>query len=314
MVSLNRRTLLGCTGAAAGAGLFGRSTFANPNGLPVGLQLYSVADDLVKDFEGTMRKIAEIGYREIEAAGEAGGGHGVKQIADLGKSLGLSLRSTHTSVPELQHAADRIFQEAHDNGLKYVVCAAPWAKDPSKIKPLDPKDPLFKLAGKFAPFVNILNNLTLDDWKWMVDLFNHLGEKAKAAGLTFAYHNHNFEFKKLDGVLPYDLLVENTDPKYVSFELDCGWMVSAGFDPVAYLEKHPQRYRLLHIKDLAKDQPAGGIRTTEIGSGTIDWKAIFHAAKEASVTGYYVEQEPPYERPPLESARISYDYLHALTT
>jgi sugar phosphate isomerase/epimerase len=314
MASLSRRRFLGASAAVAGAGLFGRGAFADPNGYPIGIQLYSVGDDLQKDFEGTLRQIAEIGYREIEGAGQAGGGHSVKQIAEFGKSVGLSLRSVHTSVIELQSGADRIFQQAHDNGIEYLICAAPWAKDPSRIKPLDPADPLFKVAGKFAPFLNILNNLSLDDWKWMVDFFNETGARAKAAGLTFGFHNHNFEFKKVDGVLPYDLLVEKTDPQFVSFELDCGWMVSAGFDPVDYLAKHPDRYRLLHIKDLAKDQPPGGIKTTEVGSGTIDWTRIFDAAKKTKVTGYYVEQEPPFERPPLEAARISYDYLHKLKT
>ena len=99
-----------------------------------------------------------------------------------------------------------------------------------------------------------------------------------------------------------------------AFELDCGWMVSAGFDPVDYLTKYPDRYRLLHIKDLAKDQAPGGVKTTEVGSGTIDWTKIFNATKKTKVAGYYVEQEPPYEKPPLEAARISYDYLHALKT
>ena len=171
---------------------------------------------------------------------------------------------------------------------------------------------MYKEFGKFAPFVNLLNSLTLDDWKWMIDFYNQTGAKAKAAGITFGYHNHNFEFKKLDGVRPYDLLIEQTDPQLVSFELDCGWMISAGVDPVDYLTRHPDRYRLLHIKDLAKEQPPGGGKTTEVGGGAIDWTRIFNAAKKTKVAGYYVEQEPPFERPQLESARISYDYPHKL--
>ena len=287
---------------------------ADPNAFPIGIQLFSVGDDLKKDFEGTLRQIAEIGYRQVEGR-LSEGGHNPADNAKLFKSLGLGWRSTHTSVPELNGSgADRVFQQAHDNGIEYVICAAPWPKDPSRIKKLDPADPLFKEYGNVAPIVNMFNNLILDDWKWMVDLFNEVGAKAKAAGLTFGYHNHNFEFKKLDGVLPYDLLLEKTDPGSVSFELDCGWMVGAGFDPVDYLNKHPERYRLLHIKDLAKNQAPGGIKTTEVGSGTIDWTRIFDAAKKTKVTGYYVEQEPPFEKPALESARISYDYLHALKT
>ncbi len=287
---------------------------ANPNSLPIGIQLFMVREDMKKDFEGTLRKIAEIGFREIESAGRSGGGQSVKQIADFGKSVGLSLRSTHVSVPELQSGADKVFQDAHDAGVEYVVCAAPWARDPSRFKPLDPSDPLIKKYGPAAPFINMLHNLNLDDWKWMVDFFNEIGANAKAAGLTFAYHNHNFEFKKLDGVVPYDLLIEKTDPQSLSFELDCGWMVNAGLDPVDYLTRHGDRYRLLHIKDLAKGQAPGGEKTTEVGSGTIDWKRIFETAKKTKVGGYYIEQEPPFDRPPLESAQISYDYLHKLTT
>jgi sugar phosphate isomerase/epimerase len=311
-MEFSRRTLL-AGGALAGIEFWRKGAMADPNGFPIGLQLYTVGEDLEKDFEGTMRTIARIGYREIEGSLSIAG-RSPKQIADLAKSLGLGWRSIHTSVPELQASADHIFDQARSNGIAYVICAAPWAKDPSRIKPLAPSDPLFKTAGKYAPFVNILNNLVLDDWKWMVDFFNEAGAKAKAAGLTFGYHNHNFEFKTLEGALPYDLLIEKTDSQNVSFELDCGWMVSAGFDPVTYLSKYPKRYRLLHIKDLTKGQPPGGIRTTEVGSGTIDWNRIFAAAKKTSVAGYYVEQEPPYERPPLESARISYDYLHGLMT
>lgn len=312
MVHLGRRAFIGYAAAAAGQTMLFRGALADPDGFPIGLQLYTVGDDLKKDFDGTMRTIAEIGYKQIEGNLTVAG-RNAKQIADTAKGLGLGWRSIHTSVPELQSGGDRIIQQAHDNGIEYIICAAPWAKDPSRIKKLDPSDPLFKTFGQFAQFVNILNNLDLDDWKWMVEFFNTFGEKAKKAGLTFGYHNHNFEFKNLDGTLPYELLLTGTNPDYVSFELDCGWMVSAGHDPVAYLTKYPKRYRLLHIKDLAPNQPPGGIKTTEVGSGTINWKKIFGVVPQTSVAGYYVEQEPPYERPPLESIRISYNYLHGLT-
>ena len=316
MAGLSRRKFMRGVGLAAGSlgmpALIDRAAMANPLNFPIGLQLYTVGDDLQKDFEGTMRTVAQIGYREIEGNLSIAG-RNAKQISDFAKSLGLGWHSIHTSTPEMQSGGDRIIEQAHDNGIEYIICAAPWPKDPSKVKPLDPSDPLFKIAGKYAQLVNIISSLTLDDWKWQAEFFNKFGEQAKKAGLILGYHNHNFEFKKAGDVLPYDLLIKETDPQYVSFELDCGWMVSAGYDPVTYMQKFPKRYRLLHIKDLARNQPPGGIATTEVGSGTIDWKKIFAAASHAAVTGYYVEQEPPYLRPPLESARISYDYLHGLT-
>jgi sugar phosphate isomerase/epimerase len=316
MVELTRRafthgaalTLAGLTGA----GGLARHALAQPYDLPIGLQLYTVGDDLQKDFEGTMKTIAQIGYRQIESNLSVAGKR-PKEIADFAKSLGLGWRSIHTSIPELQAGIDKVIEQAHGVGIEYVICAAPWVKDPSRIKKLDPSDPLVKAYGKYAPYVAVLNSLTLDDWRWCADQFNAMGEKIAKAGMTFGYHNHNFEFKKFGDVLPYDELISRTDPKYVSFELDCGWMVSGGYDPVEYLTKYPRRYHLLHIKDLAPNQPKGGAETTEIGNGTIDWKSIFKAAHGAAVTGYYVEQEPPYKRPPLESVRISYDYLKGLT-
>jgi sugar phosphate isomerase/epimerase len=316
MVDLTRRTFT-CGAAFAlaslgGVGTLARRAAADPLGLPIGLQLYTVGDDLQKDFEGTMKTVAQIGYRQIESSLSAGGKN-AKQISDFAKSLGLGWRSIHTSIPELQGGIDKIIEQAHGVGIEYIICAAPWVKDPSRIKPLDPSDPLVKAYGKYAPYVAVLNALTLDDWHWCAETFNTMGEKVKKAGMTFGYHNHNFEFKKIGDALPYDDLIRLTDPQYVSFELDCGWMVSGGYDPVAYLTKYPKRYHLLHIKDLAANQPKGGAETTEVGSGMIDWKAIFKAAGGAAVTGYYVEQEPPYKRPPLESARISHDYLRSLS-
>jgi len=285
---------------------------AQPYGLPIGLQLYTVGNDLQKDFEGTMKAIAQIGYRQIEGNLNAGGKK-PKEIANVAKSLGLGWRSIHTSLPELQGGIDTIIEQAHSVGIEYIICASPWVKDPTRIKTLDPSDPLVKAYGNYAPYIAALNSLTLDDWRWCADQFNTMGEKVAKAGMTFGYHNHNFEFKKFGDILPYDEVIARTDPNYVAFELDCGWMVSGGYNPVDYLTKYPKRYRLLHIKDLAPNQPVGGAETTEVGSGSIDWKAIFKAAHGAAVTGYYVEQEPPYKRPPLESVKISFDYLKGLT-
>ncbi len=284
--------------------------------MDIGLQLYSVKDDLEKDFEGTLKTVAAIGYRQVES-NLSTAGKTAKEIRAALQAPGLGWKSAHTSVIELKASSDKIIGAAQDAGVRHLICSAPWIKDPSRIKPLDPSDPRLKTYGKFAQFVAALDSMTRDDWKWNADVLNETGEKAKKAGIRVGYHNHSFEFKKFDdGVLAYDELLRLTDPELVDFQLDCGWMVYSGYDPVDYLEKHPKRYCALHIKDLAKDSGRigqGMIKTTEVGGGTIDWKRIFAASRKTVIGGYYVEQEPPYARPPLESARISYDYLHGLS-
>lgn len=318
MKNISRRQFVGRMGAGAAAiglqGLIPARSFANPLGMDVGIQLYSIKPELEKDFEGTVKAVAAIGYKQVETNLSLNN-RKAKEIREALQAVGLGWKSAHTSVAELRPDVDRIIEQAHDAGVQYLICSVPWVKDPSRIKPVAESDPLYKTYGKFASFIAVLTNLTLDDWKWNAEFLNEAGEKTKKAGIQIGYHNHPFEFKKLGDTTGYDELLRLTDPDLVKFQLDCGWMVFAGQDPVTYLEKYPKRYRLLHIKDLKS--PGGGeglaIHTTEVGKGIVDWKRIFAAAKKTEVVGYYVEQEPPYERPPLESAKISYDYLHALS-
>jgi sugar phosphate isomerase/epimerase len=312
-----RQFVRGSAAIVAGLQGFGMGkASANPLGMDIGLQLYSVKDELEKDLEGTLKTVAAIGYRQVESSLSVAN-KSAKEIRAALLAHGLGWKSAHTSVAELKGNPDKVIGAAQDAGVKHLICSAPWIKDPSRIKPLDPSDPRLKTYGKFAQFVAALDSMTRDDWKWNADVLNETGEKAKKAGLRVGYHNHTFEFKKLDdGTLPYDALLKLTDPELVDFQLDCGWMVYSGYDPIAYLAKYPKRYCSLHIKDLARDSGRlgqGMIQTTEVGSGTIDWKRIFATAGKTTVGGYYVEQEPPFARPPLESARISYDYLHALS-
>jgi sugar phosphate isomerase/epimerase len=166
-----------------------------------------------------------------------------------------------------------------------------------------------------------LSALTLDDFKKIAARCNEMGEQAKKAGLQFGYHNHNFEFKPLTGGgIGYDVILRETDPSLVKFELDCGWMVAAGHDPVVYLTKYPKRYHLLHIKDFQPTaSPSVGLddsvrpKPAELGRGHIDYKPIFAAAKNTEVELYYVEQEPPFTTTPaMEAIKIDYDYLHAM--
>jgi sugar phosphate isomerase/epimerase len=159
---------------------------------------------------------------------------------------------------------------------------------------------------------------SLDAYKRHVELFNKIAEQTHKAGMQFCYHNHNFEFQKFDGVTVYDYLFKHLDPHLVQFEMDCFWVTHAGQDPVALFKKHPGRFPLLHIKDLK----AGNPPTTEfdakmglfaeVGKGTIDWKRIFAAAPQGGMKYFFVEQDY-CEVPPLESIKISYEYLHHLT-
>jgi sugar phosphate isomerase/epimerase len=279
------------------------STLANPLGKPVGLELYTVGAELDKDYDGTLRQIAAIGYKEVET-----GVSPKKTAADVKKSLrdaGLRCQALHMGTGGMEEA----LLYAREIGASYVISSVtlPVAPEPGKF---DVKTMMAQLAS-----------LTLDDYKKIAARCNQMGVQAKKAGLQFGYHNHNFEFKPLEGgAIGYDVVLRETDTSLVKFELDCGWMAAAGHDPVAYLEKYPRRYRLLHIKDFQPtSSPSVGLdesvrpQPAELGRGHIDYKPIFAAARKTDVELYYVEQEPPFRTTPaMEAIKIDYEYLHAL--
>jgi len=276
---------------------------ANPLGKPIGLELYTVGAELDKDYDGTLRQIAAIGYKEVET-----GVSTKRKAADVKKSLqdaGLLCRSLHMGFGGMEEA----IPYAKELGARYVISSVtlPTVPEPGKF---DMKSFTAQLAG-----------LNLDDFKKIAARCNKMGEQAKKEGLQFGYHNHNFEFKPQEGgAVGYDAILNETDPSLVKFELDCGWMVAAGHDPVAYLSKYPTRYRLLHIKDFhPTSNPSVGLdesvrpKPAELGRGYIDYKPIFVAAKKTEVELYYVEQEPPFTTTPaMEAIKIDYDYLHAM--
>jgi sugar phosphate isomerase/epimerase len=276
---------------------------ANPLGKPIGLELYTVGAELDKDYDGTLRQIAAIGYKEVET-----GVSEKRKAADVKKSLqaaGLGCQALHMSFGGMEEA----IPYAKEIGARYVISSVTLPKVPA--------------PGKFdmKAFMAQLSALTADDFKKIAARCNQMGEQAKKASLQFGYHNHNFEFKPLDGgEIGYDIVLRETDPSLVKFELDCGWMVAAGHDPVAYLTKYPKRYRLLHIKDFQPTaSPSTGLdesvrpKPAELGRGHIDYKPIFAAAAKSEVELYYVEQEPPFTTTPaMEAIKIDYEYLHAL--
>jgi sugar phosphate isomerase/epimerase len=287
--SLAATTLLGAGFAPLSARLLG---------LPAGLQLYTVKDELAKDFDGTLKKVAAIGYTEVEAAGFYD-----RSAADFRKSIesaGLTLPAGHYSLQELLQGLDAKLAFAHELGLKYIVCSFPFVANPGRFH-----------ADKY--YQEIRAGITLDDWKWNADQFNKVGEQAKKAGMQFAYHNHNLEFRKEKGVTAFDELLRLTDPHLVKMEMDIGWVASTGNDPAAYLEKYPNRFELLHVKDIRPGQPSTegeGTGSTELGRGVIDWKKVFAAAKRASVKHYFIEQEDPFvNMPVMEAIKVDYDFV-----
>jgi sugar phosphate isomerase/epimerase len=243
----------------------------------IGIQLYSVRDEMQRDVPGTLARIAQIGYRDVEFAGYFGrSAADIRQLLDANH---LSAPSTHIGYDPATWDASLDFAKAV--GHEYVT--VPWI-DESKRK-------------------------TLDDWRRIADDFNRAAERARAKGLRFAYHNHNFEFVPVGGEVPLDVLLARTDPSLVSYEMDVYWVTNAGRDPREYLKKYPGRFVMLHIKDSAgppkHDQ-------TDVGAGTIDFASIFRldADTSRSVKHVFIEADQPAN--PMAFARNSFNYLKAL--
>jgi len=311
--TVTRRTFLkfaAATTAASTTFLEARPMFAAPLGEPIGLQLYTVGADLDKDPFGTLKKVAAVGYKRVELSPLA-----KVSNADLKKALddcGITNPSGHYMLFDLMSSFQQKIDAAHEFGQQYMVVTVPWVADPTRFK----ADPA---KGQIGVFLAVVNGLTLDDWKWNAEQFNKIGEQVKKAGLTLAYHNHNFEFRLLGLTTGYDEFIRLTDPDLVKLELDCGWMSVAGRDPAMYLAKYPDRYRLLHIKDFKKgfsprttllDQTPGAPVPTELGRGAIEYSETFAAARKGRIDAYYVEQEPPFtEMPALEAIKVDFDYL-----
>jgi sugar phosphate isomerase/epimerase len=305
MRQISRRTFLETTvktaSAAACAAVWTHAPrlMATPLGLPIGLQLYSVRDLLPKDYEGTLHQLGALGYREVEAAGFFG--HTPAQVKQAMDQAGLNCVSAHYPLRDLLPKVDETIQFGKDLGLKYIVCASPWLKDPSRVK-----DPGSRAAR---------DAMTLDDWRWNAEQFNRIGVRVNAAGIRFAYHNHTAEFRSENGVVFYDELMKATDPAKVTMEMDCGWVVVGGKNPADYLTRYPTRISMLHVKEFKMSGWTPGSEpppSAEMGRGSIDYRPIFEAAKKARIEHAFVEQEE-FDMPPMEALKIDADYMRALT-
>jgi sugar phosphate isomerase/epimerase len=299
--SLSRRTFVQASMATCAAAMAPKA-FADPLGIAPGIQLYTVGDALQTNQFSILQALAAIGYRNVEAY------PGVKSSAqEFRKQLDAAgLRCPSIHMPFTDEDMQPHFADAHTIGASYVV---------SSVLLPDHFDRSLAKSG-----IGVMDTLTPDDYLRIAEKANNAGTLAKAAGLQFAYHNHYFEFRYLGkGVMGYDLLLKNTDPSLVKFEIDCGWMIVAGHDPIDYLRSHPGRIPMLHIKDFiaapsAFTGGAGRPSGNELGRGKIDYRPVFAAAAKAGVRFYFVEQEPPFPAgmTSIEAAKIDYQYLHTL--
>jgi sugar phosphate isomerase/epimerase len=281
-LSITRRTFLSSSSAAAAVMLSGVGHAASL-GLPIGLQLYSVRTLLPTDYAGTLKQIAALGYKEVEAAGFFN--MPVEQVKAAMQSAGLRCVSAHYSLALLLQHLDEILPFCKSLGAGFVVCSSPMHQQPGVKGPL-----------------------SLDDWRWSADQFNQVASKVEDAGMRFAYHNHYAEFGAIGGVLPYDVLLKNTDPKKVSFELDCGWVIVGGQDPLHYLKEYPTRIVMLHVKDFKNNKPP----SVELGTGSVDYVPIFAAAAAAGhVRHAFVEQEE-FQGPIMEALKVDAQYMKRL--
>jgi sugar phosphate isomerase/epimerase len=275
-MSFSRRQFLGAAPAALAAA---RALHADPLGMPIGCQTWPVREALAKDFEGTLRNLAGIGYKTIEMCSPPSyaefrplAGLSAAQMRHTIESAGLRCESCHYDFRELKENLDERMAFAKELGLKQMVLSS------------------FGLPSSAA----------LADYKQAATELNRIGERTQKAGLQLGYHNHNNEFKELEGVLIYDELMRQFDAKLVKMQFQVA-VISLGFEAATYLKKYPGRFLSLHLADYS----AADKTPVAVGSGVVDWKKLFAAAKTGGVQNYFVEMD-------LREMKLSYDYLHKL--
>ena len=253
---------------------------ASPSLAAFGLQLYTLRDVLPEDPKGVLKQVADFGYTQVESyEGKQGMFWGMSntEFKSYLDGLGLTIVSSHCDIKK---DFEKKAAEAAAIGMKYLI--APWI-GPQK---------------------------AADDWKKIAEDLNKKGEICKQNGIRFAYHNHGYSFQKIGDIIPQNYMMDNTDPALVDFEMDIYWVITGGADPVAYLQKYPNRWRLCHVKDRLKDAPAEeNDASCDLGVGNIDFSKILKIAKDNGMQYYIVEQERYDNSTPLQSAKVEADYL-----
>jgi sugar phosphate isomerase/epimerase len=239
---------------------------------PLGIQLYTLRDEMAKSVPATLQQLARIGYEEVEFAGYFD--YDARDLRQLLDEHGLAAPSTHVSLEIMQSETEKTIEYAAAVGHRYIV--VPWLAEEHR--------------------------QSIEKYRLVAEAFNGLGEKCKAAGIQFAYHNHDFEFDVTDGEIPYDVLLKETDPKLVAMEMDVFWVAKAGQSPLHYIDEWPGRFPLWHIKDISSD---GSM--VDVGDGVIDYPALFEHRARAGLLHGFVEHDQPENA--FRTAARSFDFL-----
>jgi sugar phosphate isomerase/epimerase len=289
-----------------------RQPFFKRGGRPIGLQLYVLGDEPKRDLDGVFARVAKIGYRDIEMPELFG--RAPADVRAAAERAGLTISSLHVPAVNTYNPS----QAALTGETALIVDQLSTLGVRNAVLPLVPTPAGFVPKSMETFGQDLLSALAAagpDHWKRTAALLNEKAAALKSHGIAVAYHNHAFEFAPLGNENGWAILLRETDPALVHFEVDVAWVTAAGLDPVAFLDEHRGRVRLLHIKDLkwsGKVTYGVDVPSTEVGSGTLDWARILPAAHRAGVQHYYVEQEPPYAIPRIEAAARSYAFLSRL--
>jgi sugar phosphate isomerase/epimerase len=245
-----------------------------------GIQLWTVKENMMEDAKGTLAKLASFGYKQIESYEGPQGmfwGMGHKGFKSYIDDLGMKIVSSHCdNLTDF----DKKSEEAAAIGMKYLICPHKGAQK------------------------------SLDNYKAFADEFNVSGKIAKKHGIKFAYHNHDYSFIPMDGQMPQDVMMQGTDPSLVDFEMDIYWVNAANQDPIAWLKKYPNRFKLCHVKDLAKTAN-NGHESCVLGTGTIDFKKVLKAGAKYGLETFIVEQEAFTGSNPIDCAGLDAKYMQS---
>jgi sugar phosphate isomerase/epimerase len=275
---MNRKSFLQQTSLATAGMLLANTAWAGKTPETFGIQVYSVKEDMATKPWDTLKELASYGYKKIESFEGKDGmfwGKTNKEFKKYVEGLGMKVVSSHCNIND---NFETKAQQAAEIGMQYLIC--PW---------LGPQK-------------------TIADFKRFAKQFNECGKICKKYGLRFAYHNHDYSFKTLDGQVPQDVLMNETDASLVDFELDIYWIVTAGVNPITYMSKYKNRFRLAHIKDRTKNATEQG-DTCNLGAGQIDYATIIPQAKKLGLQHLLVEQEKFANSTPMLSAKANATYM-----
>lgn len=307
---VNRRNLL-CAGLAslaggtlASAAAASTRRFFSSRGTPLGLQLYTLDGDLKRDFDGTLQKVAELGIEVVEIASFHG--RSAKQMRQSLNAAGLRATGLHVPVASLVPQVsgltfgniEEITAYAGELGVTQIVLPIIQFEDGNR---WGEKIDIVTLAKKGGGV------LSTDTYEHFSDFLNGLGAQLRKHGLRLGYHNHNVEFAPLGKTTGMEILLAQSDPDLVTFEMDAGWIAAAGHDPVEWLRRYPGRFTQMHVKDIKRNPVpnyAFQQHPAEVGSGDLNWPEILKAAWIAGVRSFYIEQEPPFSDGPADRKSV----------